>query len=158
MDERRTEYSDDLWGCTIDKHCTPKTVMLFFTLFLSVSQDSFEIVVRLERRRVRGLKLTVSRKTAYYSNERPTSLVRRASFSRRRSYAPPCVRHRYALRERRRKIQVERLRHMRGNETPTQAVFRIRERPSARRGPGVVSVDRNVRSKCRYSCVLQFTR
>lgn len=31
------------------------------------------------------------------------------------------------------------------------------KRPSARRGPGIVSVDRNVRSKCRCSCVLQFT-
>lgn len=31
------------------------------------------------------------------------------------------------------------------------------ERPSARRGPGIGSVDRNVRSKCRCSCVLQFT-
>lgn len=31
------------------------------------------------------------------------------------------------------------------------------ERPSARRGPGIESVDRNVRSKCRCSCVLQFT-
>lgn len=34
----------------------------------------------------------------------------------------------------------------------------VRKRPSARRGPGIVSVDRNVRSKCRCSCVLQFTR
>lgn len=33
----------------------------------------------------------------------------------------------------------------------------ILKRPSARRGPGIVSVDRNVRSKCRCSCVLQFT-
>lgn len=40
----------------------------------------------------------------------------------------------------------------------TQAVFVIRKRPSARRGPGIVSVDRNVRSNCRCSCVLQFTR
>lgn len=31
------------------------------------------------------------------------------------------------------------------------------KRPSARRGPGDDSVDRNVRSKCRCSCVLQFT-
>lgn len=30
-------------------------------------------------------------------------------------------------------------------------------RPSARSGPGTVSKDRNVRSKCRCSCVLQFT-
>lgn len=35
--------------------------------------------------------------------------------------------------------------------------FVIVKRPSARRGPGIVSVDRNVRSKCRCSCVLQFT-
>ena len=35
--------------------------------------------------------------------------------------------------------------------------FDKRKRPSARRGPGIVSVDRNVRSKCRCSCVLQFT-
>lgn len=40
----------------------------------------------------------------------------------------------------------------------TQAVFVLRKRPSARRGPGIVSVDRNVRSNCRCSCVLQFTR
>lgn len=40
----------------------------------------------------------------------------------------------------------------------TQAVFVVRKRPSARRGPGIVSVDRNVRSNCRCSCVLQFTR
>jgi len=33
----------------------------------------------------------------------------------------------------------------------------VLKRPSARRGPGIVSVDRNVRSKCRCSCVLQFT-
>lgn len=38
-----------------------------------------------------------------------------------------------------------------------QAVFVMLKRPSARRGPGLVSVDRNVRSKCRCSCVLQFT-
>lgn len=35
--------------------------------------------------------------------------------------------------------------------------FCVLKRPSARRGPGIVSVDRNVRSKCRCSCVLQFT-
>lgn len=35
--------------------------------------------------------------------------------------------------------------------------FLYYKRPSARRGPGIVSVDRNVRSKCRCSCVLQFT-
>ena len=35
--------------------------------------------------------------------------------------------------------------------------FEVLKRPSARRGPGIVSVDRNVRSKCRCSCVLQFT-
>lgn len=35
--------------------------------------------------------------------------------------------------------------------------FVLSKRPSARRGPGIVSVDRNVRSKCRCSCVLQFT-
>lgn len=35
--------------------------------------------------------------------------------------------------------------------------FGVLKRPSARRGPGIVSVDRNVRSKCRCSCVLQFT-
>lgn len=35
--------------------------------------------------------------------------------------------------------------------------LRSLKRPSARRGPGIVSVDRNVRSKCRCSCVLQFT-
>lgn len=35
--------------------------------------------------------------------------------------------------------------------------FVVLKRPSARRGPGIVSVDRNVRSKCRCSCVLQFT-
>ena len=33
-----------------------------------------------------------------------------------------------------------------------------REQPSARRGLGIVSMDRNVRSKYRCSCVLQFTR
>ena len=38
-----------------------------------------------------------------------------------------------------------------------QAVWLYNKRPSARRGPGIVSVDRNVRSKCRCSCVLQFT-
>lgn len=31
------------------------------------------------------------------------------------------------------------------------------KRPSARSGPGTVSKDRNVRSNCRCSCVLQFT-
>ena len=38
-----------------------------------------------------------------------------------------------------------------------QAAWFVVKRPSARRGPGIVSVDRNVRSKCRCSCVLQFT-
>lgn len=33
----------------------------------------------------------------------------------------------------------------------------ILKRPSARSGPGTVSEDRNVRSKCRCSSVLQFT-
>lgn len=42
-------------------------------------------------------------------------------------------------------------------EPLAQAVFDLLKRPSARRGPGIVSVDRNVRSKCRCSCVLQFT-
>lgn len=44
-----------------------------------------------------------------------------------------------------------------GGRRGTQAVCRVLKRPSARRGPGIVSVDRNVRSKCRCSCVLQFT-
>lgn len=39
----------------------------------------------------------------------------------------------------------------------TSSLICIYKRPSARRGPGIKSVDRNVRSKCRCSCVLQFT-
>lgn len=45
-------------------------------------------------------------------------------------------------------------RRPKSNERKQYLVFK---RPSARRGPGIVSVDRNVRSKCRCSCVLQFT-
>lgn len=41
--------------------------------------------------------------------------------------------------------------------TKTSSLVLSCERPSARRGPGIVSEDRNVRSKCRCSCVLQFT-
>jgi len=71
-------------------------------------------------------------------------------------------------------IYFKRRRHMRARAYPkvrhleTQAStnvhnfarnkqFIVRKRPSARRGPGIASVDRNVRSKCRCSCVLQFT-
>lgn len=49
--------------------------MFLFTLFLSVSQDSFEIVVRLRRRRGRGLKFV--RETVSFMHDRV--LLRRAS-------------------------------------------------------------------------------
>ena len=54
--------------------------MFLFTLFLSVSQDSFEIVVRLRRRRGRGLKFlreTVSfvlSATLVFASLRPTQV------------------------------------------------------------------------------------
>lgn len=69
--------------------------------------------------------------------EREFSLARATSASvQRRSYARACL----------------------SRDTSSGASsFGVLKRPSARRGPGIVSVDRNVRSKCRCSCVLQFT-
>lgn len=43
------------------------------------------------------------------------------------------------------------------SRTQTTVAFSFSNRPSARRGPGTESMDRNVRSKCRCSCILQFT-
>lgn len=47
--------------------------------------------------------------------------------------------------------------HRHRKDIDTSSLVLFVERPSARRGPGDISVDRNVRSKCRCSCVLQFT-
>ena len=133
----------------------------------SFSQSRKIKIVRLKRRRGRGMEIVREIAVSSFSSTTtprttPTSvqhsLVRRATYgvSRIVTFLRPTQKR--SFNERRREIQEAQSRHLRGNETQTQAVFRLRERPSARRGPGIVSVDRNVRSKCRCSCVLQFTR
>jgi hypothetical protein len=98
-----------------------------------------------------------------FVNERESggavSRVPRASVQRslvRPSHYVIHARVRAALRARARHASVERDAEPRARANGASSVLLLK-RPSARRGPGIVSVDRNVRSKCRCSCVLQFT-
>ena len=162
--KRRSGYSD-LWGCiVVDKRRTPGWVILWFSLILSLSLAKFKSFVSNDiGDAVWKSCVKLQSEVSARPSTTPKAFCIRSYVAQRSLGGSRVVTflrptHKRSFNERRREIQETPSRHLRGNETQTQAVFRLRERPSARRGPGIVSVDRNVRSKSRCSCVLQFTR